>query len=102
MLTGKIKACLNHSIDLLPTNLLTSVLVASAGLVYGLPFWKTFSLMLVTGGAFLASYFYGRRKGQEYYFYYNLGIAKATLYASAFVVDLLLAARVQIEKNNIR
>ena len=102
MLTPRIKACLYHSQDLLPTNLLTSLLVALAGMTYGLPFWKTFSVMLVTGGAFLASYFYHRRRGHQYYFYYNLGIARVTLYVSAFVVDLLLAALIQIAKNKIR
>src|ERR1051326_8575839 len=102
MLTPRIKACLYHSKDLLPTNLLTSLLVATAAAAYGLPFWKTFSIMLVTGGAFLASYFYDRRRGHQYYFYYNLGLTRWVLYISAFLTDCLLATLVQIVKNNLR
>jgi len=102
MLTPRIKACLYYSKDLLPTNLLTSLFVAITAMAYGLPFWKTFSVMLVTGGAFLSSYFYNRRRGHQYYFYYNLGISRRALYISAFLGDCLLAALVQIAKSNLR
>lgn len=102
MLTVRIKACLHYCKDLLPINLLTSFLISLVGMAYGLSFGKTFSLSLVTAGAFLSSYFYERRRGHQYYFFYNLGISRRELYAGAFLTDLLLAAGVLLVKNNLR
>ena len=102
MLTVKIKACLYYCKDLLPTNLLTSLLISLAHMEYGLSFWKTFSVSLVTAGAFLSSYFYERRRGHQYYFFYNLGISRMELYVGAFLTDLLLAALVLLVKSNLR
>jgi len=102
MLSVRIKACLHYCKDLLPTNLLTSVLISLAGTAYGLSFVKTFSVSLVTAGAFLSSYFYQRRRGHRYYFFYNLGISIAELHVSAFLTDGLLAALVLLLKNNLR
>ena len=102
MLTTRIKACLYYCRDLLPTNLLTSSLIALTGMAYGLTFWKTFSVTLVTGGALLSSYFYERRRGHQYYFFYNLGIRKGTLHVSALLTDILLAALVLLTINNLR
>src|SRR5579859_5207617 len=99
MLTAKIKACLLFFKDLLPVNLFSSLLVALAGLPYGLSFWKTFCVSFVTGGALLSSYFYERNRGHQYYFFYNLGISRVTLYASAFLTDILFAAVLLMIKN---
>lgn len=102
MLTTRIKACLLFWKDLLPTNLLTSFLIALTGMAYGLPLWKTFFVTFVTGGAYLSSYFYERRRGHQYYFFYNLGIGKGALYAVAFAVDVLFSALVLIIVKSIR
>lgn len=102
MPTVRIKACLLYCKDLLPTNLLTSFLVAIVGMAYGLSFWKTFSISLVTAGAFLSSYFYERRRGHRYYFFYNLGISRRQLYAGALLIDGLLAVLVLLVINNLR
>jgi hypothetical protein len=102
MLIPRIKAYLHYCIDLLPTNLLTSFLISLLGMAYGLSFWKTFSFSLVTAGAFLSSYFYERRRGHQYYFFYNLGISRRELYVCAFLTDGLLAALVLLVKNNLR
>jgi len=102
MLTVRIKACLHYCKELLPTNLLISCLISLSGMAYGLSFWKTFSVSLVTAGAFLSSYFYERRRGHRFYFFYNLGMSRWELYAGAFLIDLLLAALVVLVKNNLR
>jgi len=102
MLTVPIKACLHYCKDLLPTNLLTSFLISLTGMAYGLSFWKTFSVSLVTAGAILSSYFYERRRGHQYYFFYNLGISRRELYVCAFLADVLLAALVLVIKNNLQ
>ncbi|HXB07988.1 MAG TPA: hypothetical protein VNW04_12745 [Puia sp.] len=102
MLTAKIKACLYFSKDLLPVNLLFSLFIALTGGASGLSFWKTFCLSLVTGGAFLSSYFYERQRRHQYYFFYNLGIRKEVLYASAYLTNMVLAALLLIVKNNLR
>jgi hypothetical protein len=102
MLTAKIKACLLYGKDLLPVNLILSLLIALGGVVYGLPFWKTFSFSLVTGGAFFSSYLYKRRRGHQFYFFYNLGISLGVLQISALLMDILLAAGVLLVKNNLR
>jgi hypothetical protein len=98
----RLKACLQYSKDLLPTNCLFSSLIALVGMVYGLAFWNTFSFSLVTAGAFLSSYFYQRRHGQRYYFFYNLGLSRWELHAGALLIDGLLAAAVLLVKNNLR
>ena len=100
MLSAKIKACLYYSKDLLPVNLISSILIALTGLASGFSFGKTFCLSLVTGGALLSSYFYERNRGHQYYFFYNLGISRGALYASAFLTDIILAALLLIVKNN--
>ena len=102
MLTVRIKACLHYCKDLLPVNLLTSFLISLAGTAYGLSFVKTFSVSLVTAGAFLSSYFYARQRGHRYYFFYNLGISRTELHVSAFLTDLLLATLMLLVKNNLR
>ncbi|HEY4335432.1 MAG TPA: hypothetical protein VGM89_06030 [Puia sp.] len=102
MLTAKIKACLHYCKDLLPVNLVLSFLVAFVGLVYGLPFWKTFSFSLVTAGAFFSSYLYQQRRGHQFYFFYNLGISRRVLHVSALLIDVFLAAGVLLVKNNLR
>lgn len=102
MPTARIKACLHYSRDLLPINGLISFLIALVGLVYGLSFWGTFSFSLVTAGAFLSSYFYERRRGHQYYFFYNLGITRRELHAVALLIDGLLAVGVLLVKNNLR
>lgn len=102
MLTARIKACLHYAKDLLPMNLTVSFLIAFGGLIYGLPFWKTFSFSLVTGGAFISSYFYKQRHGHQFYFFYNLGISLGVLQISALLMDILLAAGVLLVKNNFR
>jgi len=102
MLTAKIKACLYYFRDLLPVNLILSLLIALVGGVYGFSFWKTFSCSLVTGGAFFSSYIYKRRRGHQFYFFYNLGISHEVLQSSALLMDILLAAGVLLVKNNFQ
>jgi len=102
LLTAKIKACLHYSKDLLFLNFFFSLFVALTGWGLGLDPIQTFCLFLVTGGAFLSSYFYGRQRGHQYYFFYNLGISKGVLYLSALLVDLAIAALLITFKNNLR
>ena len=102
MLTVMIKACLHYSKDLLFLNFVFSIFVALTGWAAGLDPVRTFCLFLVTGGMFLSSYFYGRQRGHQYYFFYNLGISRTVLYVSAFGVDVLLAALLMMLKNNLR
>jgi hypothetical protein len=100
MLIARIKACLLYCKDLLPVNLAFSFLAALLGGSSGFSFWGTFCVSLVTGGAFLSAYFYGRQRGHQYYFFYNLGIAQWVLFVSSAGVNILLAVLVHIIKNN--
>ena len=102
MLTAKLKACFLYSKDLLWFNLPFSLFISLVGLASGFPFLQTFCVSLVTGGALLSAYFFGRQRAHQYYFYYNLGISKAVLYGSAFLLDVLLGIGVLIFKNNLR
>jgi hypothetical protein len=100
MLNAKAKACLLYCRDLLPVNLVFSLLAALLGGSAGFSFWGTFCSSLATGGAFLSAYFYERNRGYQYYFFYNLGIARWMLFASSMLVNILLAALVLLIKNS--
>jgi hypothetical protein len=102
MLIVRVRASLLYCKDLLPVNLAFSFLAALVGASSGFSAWTTFCVSLVTGGAFLSAYFYDRQRGHQYFFFYNLGIARWVLYVSSAGVNILLAVLVLIIKNNCR
>ncbi|GGA93869.1 hypothetical protein [Puia dinghuensis] len=102
MLTAKIKACFLYYKHLLRVNFVVSLLIALLGWASGLDGLKTFCFSLVTGGAFLSSYFYERQRGHQYYFFFNLGLSKGVLYGSAILFNIVLAVVLLVVKNNLR
>lgn len=50
-----------------------------------------FLVWILSGGFLLSSLYYEWARGQEYYFYYNLGISKLKLILTSYLLHLLIA-----------
>ena len=98
----KLSLLFNYHFDIQSINIPFSFLAALVGYATGLNFLTSFIVSLVTGGYFLASYFYEKRRKHEYYFYYNKGFTRAGLIAYSWLLDGLVAFLIAIIKSIIR
>src|SRR5438552_2949016 len=102
MTAGKFRLLFNYHKDIQGLNLLFSFFIALAIHATGWDLLTSFILSLVTGGYFLASYVYERRRKHEYYFYYNKGFSRVSLITYSYLLNGLLASLILIVKSIIQ
>lgn len=102
MNAGKFSLLFSYHLAIQSINVPYSFLAAMAGYATGLNFFTSFIVSLVTGGYFLASYLFEKRRKHEYFFYYNRGFSRLGLIAYSWLLDALLAILIATIKSIFR